>query len=404
MSRYYSYLNSTGRVISMYNGAEPFASFLKKYFSVNKKFGSRDRKIISNLCYCYFRLGKANFEMKKQDRILAGLFLCSNESNEILAALKPEWNLNVKSGVKKKYSIINDPHQTVGKEYRILNVFPWVNELSDGIEHEKFCKSFLVQPDLFIRLRPGKENLVKNKLIKAGIKFLEISESALSLPNTTKLKDVIQIDEEAVIQDRSSQQVGEFIRNEVEMFDKNVSVWDCCAASGGKSIMAYDINPDIQLTVSDVREGILENLKKRFLIAGIRKYKSVIIDLTKNNIQHPIAIGSMLNNQQLIIIADVPCSGSGTWSRTPEQLYYFDEKRIYEYASLQKKIISNVIPHLKPGGSLIYITCSVFKKENEEVAAFAESEFTLKLVKQEMIKGYDKKADSMFVALLRKDL
>jgi 16S rRNA (cytosine967-C5)-methyltransferase len=48
-----------------------------------------------------------------------------------------------------------------------------------------------------------------------------------------------------------------------------------------------------------------------------------------------------------LIICDAPCTGSGTWSRTPEQLYFFDEKKIEQYALLQKKIVSTIIPRLK---------------------------------------------------------
>ena len=392
MSRYYSYINSAKQILQAYHGEEPFASFLKKYFSANKKYGSKDRKHISNLCYCFFRLGKAGMDLDAEERILTGLFLSTVESNEILATISPEWNDKVRVSINEKLLII---------KYSLLipKIFPWQSELSCGIDHKKFCESFLVQPDLFIRLRPGKEDLVKHKLKNAGIEFLEVSGSALALPNTSKLENIIRVDKEAVIQDHSSQLVGGFIKSEIEKFDKDVSVWDCCAASGGKSIMTYDINPEIQLTVSDIRESILANLKKRFQKAEINNYKSFVIDLEKNNIQQ-----SIINNQFSMIIADVPCSGSGTWSRTPEQLFYFDERKIDEYASLQKKILSNIIPHLKPGGSLIYITCSVFKKENEEVAEFARSDLSLRLIKQEVIKGYDKRADSMFVAVLGKDL
>ena len=60
-----------------------------------------------------------------------------------------------------------------------------------------------------------------------------------------------------------------------------------------------------------------------------------------------------------------------------------------------------MIPQLQSGGSFIYITCSVFRKENEEVVEFIQEKFRLQPDQIEVLKGYDKKADSMFVALLR---
>ena len=105
-----------------------------------------------------------------------------------------------------------------------------------------------------------------------------------------------------------------------------------------------------------------------------------------------------------LIICDAPCSGSGTWGRTPEQLSYFDESRVDYYAALQKKIVSNTIAYLKPGGYFLYITCSVFKKENEEVVEVVEKDFGLYAVRVEVLKGYDKKADTLFAALLQKPL
>ena len=103
-----------------------------------------------------------------------------------------------------------------------------------------------------------------------------------------------------------------------------------------------------------------------------------------------------------VIIDDVPCTGSGTWGRNPEQLFYFDEARIGEYALLQRSIISNAVPHLKQGGALVYITCSVFKQENEENVAFIEQELGLKHVRSGSIPGYELKADSMFAAVFKK--
>jgi 16S rRNA (cytosine967-C5)-methyltransferase len=270
------------------------------------------------------------------------------------------------------------------------------------MDHEEFCNSFFIQPDLFLRVRPGKEKIVIQKLEQGGIKFKKISETCLALPTASKLDEIIDIDNEAVIQDYSSQMIGTFAKSEILNRISEISVWDCCAGSGGKSIMAYDINPEIDLIVSDIRESILVNLKKRFQLAGIKNYKSFVADLTSGN-------SAIKNLKPKIIICDAPCTGSGTWSRTPEQLYFFNESKIENYASLQKKIVSNVIPQLQSGGSFIYITCSVFKKENEEVVEFikqnlsaGQAGFHLQLKQMEVLKGYDKKADSMFVAVFEK--
>jgi len=395
VSRYHSYLNSSKQLLQEYKGEEPFASYLKKYFSANKKFGSKDRRHVSNLCYCFFRLGKAVMNISFEEKILTALFLCSDKPNEILRALKPEWNESVSLPVSEKCSMLDAP-------FSIFKVFPWKDELSDGIDHEEFCKSFFVQPDLFLRLRPGKEKPVIQTLQDAKIDFKLITENCVALPNTSRIDEMIELDKEAVVQDQNSQRTGEFIKSEILnripiAIGTKISIWDCCAGSGGKSVMVYDINPNIALIVSDVRESILRNLKKRFEKAGIKKYRSFIIDLTSKRSE------SIDLNPQ-IILADVPCSGSGTWSRTPEQLYFFDEKKIDKYSGLQKKIVSNIIPQLQEGSSLIYITCSVFRKENEEVVEYIKENFDLSLKQMEVLQGYDKKADSMFVAVFTKDL
>jgi 16S rRNA (cytosine967-C5)-methyltransferase len=399
VSRYYSYLNISKQIFDRYKGEEPLATFLKKYFAQHKKYGSTDRKQIAHLCYCYFRLGKALLQIPVEEGILTGLFLCSTQPNEMLKKLKPQWNEEVSSSFEKKYSMLNTQLST-------LNIFPWKEELSEEIEYKKFCKSFFIQPDLFIRLRPGREQLVKQKFQEAGIEFKVVSDTCLALPNSSKIDKVIELDKEAVVQDYSSQYVGEFLKPAIANLisitpGTEMTIWDCCAGSGGKSLLLKDINPNIDLTVSDIRKSILINLKKRFEKARIKKYKSFVADLSCPDFIPPQAGQTSAFG---LIICDAPCTGSGTWSRTPEQLYYFDENKIEEYAALQKKIVSNVIPHLKPGGYFAYITCSVFKKENEEVVEFVKKNFHLELIKIELLKGYDKKTDTMFTALLRKPL
>ena len=72
------------------------------------------------------------------------------------------------------------------------------------------------------------------------------------------------------------------------------------------------------------------------------------------------------------------------------------------YVAMQQQIVNNVIPQLKQGGTFIYITCSVFKKENEDIVNFIKEKFHLQLLQMELLKGYDKKADSMFVAVFKR--
>lgn len=397
MSRYYSHLNTAVSIIKEYDGSEPLANYLKKFFSSNRKYGSKDRKNISHLCYCYFRSGKATPSQPSpkgkeiEEKINSGLFLCSNQSNELLQNLRPELDEKVLMSFEEKCSALDD-------QFSIANIFPWKDELSDGIDYDSFCKSFLIQPDLFLRVRPGYKDDVFSKFKASGLRFEVIGEDCIALPNTSKTEEVVEINKEVIVQDYSSQRISEFLPNyKPQTTNHKLQIWDCCAGSGGKSILAKDVLCNIDLTVSDIRESILANLKKRFAEAGIKKYNSFIADLSIAHCPLPIA------NFDLII-ADVPCTGSGTWSRTPEQLYYFKNSTIEEYSHLQKKIVSNVISKLEPGGHLLYITCSVFKKENEEVANFMQQKFQLQLIKQEVLIGYDKKADTMFAVLLQKPI
>jgi 16S rRNA (cytosine967-C5)-methyltransferase len=374
-----------------YKPGVPFNIYLKEYFRQNKKHGSRDRRSISILCYNYFRLGFAFRNIAVEERILIGFFLCHDSHSEFLNFFRPEWNKIISKSYEEKFAILNGDQN---------NIFPFKDELSNEIDFKKFSLSFLKQPKLFLRIRPGYEDIVHAKLKEANMQHEVIAQSCIALPNSSKIDAVVELDKEAVVQDYNSQRISEVMKlasNQPSASNNqrsSINVWDCCAASGGKSILAYDINPVIQLTVSDKRESILKNLNQRFIKAGIKKYTSFVTDLATDNRQ-PVT------QQYDLIIADVPCTGSGTWSRTPEQLYYFNEKQIKKYSDLQKKIIGNALPFLNPRGWLLYITCSVFKKENEGVVTFIKDNFKMDIVRIELLKGYEIEADTMFAALLR---
>ncbi len=324
------------------------------------------------------------------DRILLGIFLCEHQPSPILTLLKPEWNTEIDQPLQDKLKRVEHFYPT--------NIFPWQDVLSDGIEGGTFSISFLIQPKLFLRIRPGKDLKVLKTLDEELIPYELVAEGCLAFDNGKKLHEILEFDNDVVVQDFNSQKVGELMELALENMDcPTCDVWDCCAASGGKSIMMYDLKPAVSLTVSDIRPSILHNLQQRFYKAGITNYQSFIADL--RNFKEPnFNIGE---KQYDLIICDAPCSGSGTWSRTPEQLFFFDIKELTRFSMLQKNIVSNVARHLKPNGQLLYVTCSVFKEENEEVVKFIQEKLHLKLVKQELYKGFSMQADTLFAALFQ---
>jgi 16S rRNA (cytosine967-C5)-methyltransferase len=383
----HSYLASAELILRQYSGDKPFDIFRKTFFAAHKKYGSKDRKHITHLCYSYFRLGKSFDQQPFEEKVLIAQYLTSTTSNVFLQQLKPEWNVQIGLSLIEKFQFLN-----AADEWK--KVFPWHAALSPEIDEKEFIMSHLKQPDFFLRIRPGKENKVKKKLEDAGAEYAFIKDNTLVLPPNFKASEIFEIDKEVVVQDLSSQQVLDPI-NKLVLYNQSLTAWDCCAASGGKSLLLYDLFNNVQLTVSDIRKSILHNLHSRFSRAGIIKYNSFVDDVSRE--------GFIPKERYDLVICDAPCSGSGTWSRTPEQLVYFDVEKINHYQQLQKKIVINSSGAVKNGGYLLYITCSVFKKENEDVVSYIKENSSLNLVSMNYYKGYNKKADTLFAALLSFD-
>lgn len=346
-----SHFITAEKLLTDYKGDQPFNQYLKKYFSQNKKHGGRDRKAISTLCYNFFRAGKV-----AQDMILSERLRFANESNNLKGT----------------------------------EIFPFASDLSENIDAELFGLSHLHQPKVFIRIRPGFSDQVKQKLDKSGVAYEWLSQDCIAFETATKIGQILEIDNEVVIQDINSQRTGDLIRASAHPHICT-SLWDLCAGSGGKSLLAHDLLPNINLTVTDSRKLIINNLSERFSKAGIKDYVSKVVDLTKEG---------MPDASFDLIIADVPCTGSGTWARNPEQLYFFKRTSIRKYAALQRSVLMHGIPSLRPGGYLLYITCSVFKEENENNVDFIKSQ-SLELMEIKLFKGYETQSDTLFTALLK---
>jgi 16S rRNA (cytosine967-C5)-methyltransferase len=180
-----------------------------------------------------------------------------------------------------------------------------------------------------------------------------------------------------------------------------MKVWDCCSGAGGKSLFLAEASKNLKLYVSDIRPTILENLKARFKQNRLPIPKMATSDLSKKPEKINFS-GEIVGRDSFdVIIADVPCSGSGTWGREPENLTYFKPDKIDEMAVRQVNIVKSTLRFLKHGGKLYYITCSVFEKENFGVLKELEDSGLVKVVSAEMVYGYNKQADSLFIAELQ---
>lgn len=347
--------------------------------------GSTDRKVASRLIYNYFRLGRALPDLPADERLLVAEFLCNSHVNSYLQYFKPEWAVCAGFSIDEKISLVASAYP----EFKLTDVFPWAGQLSEGIDKDAFLRSFFFQPDLFIRIRKGFDQLVKTTLNKAGIVYKDEGNSCLALPNGTRLEAIFPQQHWFEVQDLSSQQTAKFFRP-----NKWESWWDACAASGGKSLLLHEQEENLKLVVSDIRESVLSNLDERFQQSGLIRYQKKILDLTQNADPelHDYAFDG--------IILDAPCSGSGTWGRTPEMISQFQSQKIVFFQKLQQDIISNVVKYLKPGKPLIYITCSAFKAENEDAVNFMVNKLPLKPESSEILSGYRHKADTMFAARL----
>lgn len=146
--------------------------------------------------------------------------------------------------------------------------------------------------------------------------------------------------------------------------EQNCSVLDTCAAPGGKSAHILDICPSANLTCCDIDEKRLlsarDNLKRLS-----RNAQFMVMDLSQST--------EGLQAEYDRILVDAPCSGTGVIRRHPDIKWLRRKKDIVNLVETQKSILDNAFSLLKKGGILVYSTCSILKKENEEqVLAFLE--------------------------------
>ncbi len=348
-------------IVANYQGNLPFHLYIKEIFRNNKNWGSKDRKNYRNICYTYFRnyqiLNKLNKEEKSQ-----WLFKkLSNGENEA----------------------------TNTQAYSHLE-----GHISDKIDVESLNIDFSIEPNIFFRTLPKYESVFAKDLENREIEIqkVDIIPGVYSLPSKIDIEHHISRGH-GYIQDLACQLAVQ----ELSKHSNLNSVWDCCSGAGGKSLDIALKHPTSRIFCSDKRGSILQNLKLRFKTLGFKIPDTQEIDLLKDLSQ----LNDGFLNQKLII-ADVPCTGSGTWRRNPENIVYFPESNIETYAKLQYQIINGLNHYVSKEGLLYYMTCSVFKAENElNIQKFTKSH-GYEIVFEKYFGGTNHGADTIYGCLMKK--
>jgi 16S rRNA (cytosine967-C5)-methyltransferase len=164
-----------------------------------------------------------------------------------------------------------------------------------------------------------------------------------------------------VIQDEGSQLVAALVSLNVPGDGR--SILDCCAAPGGKTLAIADQNPNSTITAVELHPHRARLLQKLLLPHASR------IQIVNADAQH-LPVSSRFDR----VLADVPCSGTGTLARNPEIKWRLTFDDFGELAQRQLAIFRSALAQVAPGGRLIYSTCSLEPEENEDVIAQALAE------------------------------
>lgn len=204
--------------------------------------------------------------------------------------------------------------------------------------------------------RASKAEILKS-LQEQGVNVTEsgISEGVLYLENYDYLEGLAAFNNGLIqVQDLSSTFVGEAADPKEGDY-----IIDVCGAPGGKSIhMADKLHGTGMVEVRDVTEYKVSLIQENIDRCGFENIRT--------KIQDALVLDQESIEKADIVIADLPCSGLGIIGRKPDIKYRLKPEDLDSLATLQREILSVVQSYVKPGGKLVFSTCTINKKENEE--------------------------------------
>ncbi len=242
-----------------------------------------------------------------------------------------------------------------------------------GARFEAEMIATLTPPPVDLRVNPLKSTVekVKAELKSIGLEAspMELAENGIRVSTRFSFAKLDALKSGAVeIQDEGSQLVTELVG--AKPGDRVV---DFCAGAGGKTLaIAAQMNNKGRIIACDVSEGRLKRCSERLRNAGIHNAETRLLtsETDKWIKRHKLGFDRVL--------IDAPCSGTGTWRRNPDTRWKSHEANgLEDLMALQARILASAARLVKPGGRLVYATCSMLPSENEEQVTRFLSAFPL---------------------------
>jgi 16S rRNA (cytosine967-C5)-methyltransferase len=295
------------------------------------------------------------------DRIPARAVL--SESVELAKQAGHSFASGMVNAVLRKLSVAPSVHfseETVA-ELALAQAHPlwmverWINIY--GIDAARgICRHGQSQPALTIRLA---DCAVESELHAANFSLGagQLLTAARTIVSGDLTSTAAFLDGRVRLQDEGSQLVAELAGCGDDNQDQKLkSILDCCAAPGGKTLILAERNPTAHIVAMESSEPRFAQLQKR-LAPHAARLECRLADVTA------LTEDSTFD----LVLADVPCSGTGTLGRNPEIRHRLRPEDLARHAERQRAILAAALRALRPGGRVVYSTCSLEPEENEQV-------------------------------------